>query len=120
MPDEDMRKYVRIEKEMLVRVTERHLSPAETREMETITKNLAEGGIFVEMEDPPPKGTIVEVEFTPPHAQHPIRTLGIVRWNSTEESNPGAGIKFAPVNAKDREHLMNLVKDLKNTPPPDA
>ncbi|MBN1808556.1 MAG: PilZ domain-containing protein [Planctomycetes bacterium] len=116
MTGEDMRKYVRIEKEMLVRITERHLSPEETNEIETTTKNLGEGGLFVEMDNPPPKGTIVEVEFTPPHGQHPISTLGIVRWSTKEPPAAGAGIKFAPVNEKDREHLINLVKNLKKKP----
>jgi len=111
-----MRKYVRIEKEMLVRITERHLSAEETREMETVTKNLGEGGIFVEMDDPPAKGTIVEVEFTPPHGQKSIRTLGIVRWRSTEAPGAGAGIKFAPVNEQDREKLLNLVRGARHKP----
>jgi len=113
---ENLRKYVRVDKEMQVRVIERHLSPAETRQIETVTRNLGEGGVFVEIEKPPAKGTIVEVEFVLGEEQKPIRTLGIVRWTSTSGDMVGAGIKFAPVNEADRANLLNLVKKLKKKP----
>lgn len=117
MAVEDLRRYVRIEKQMLVRIVERHLSAAETREIKTVTKNLAEGGIFVEMDNPPAKGTIVEVEFTPPHGQRSIRTLGIVRWSTTGKPSSGAGIKFAPVSERDRSRLLTLVRQVKRAKP---
>ena len=116
MQHEDMRKYVRIDQEMVVSVTERHVSKEEENRVETTCRNLGEGGVFIEMQNPPPKGTIVEIEFVPPHAQKPIKTLGLVRWNTTEPPTPGMGIRFAPVDESERENLLNLVRRAKTEP----
>jgi len=117
MGEEDLRKYLRIARELVVSVRERHVSREEERQVEARTRNLGEGGVFIEMADPPPKGTIVEIEFAPPGGGEPVRTLGIVRWNTGGPPAPGMGVRFAPFDEEERRRLAALVRDIAEEEP---
>jgi hypothetical protein len=73
------REYPRIRRKCGASVRERHVDESKAQELETAVSDLGEGGIFVEMKSPPPKGTVLKLEFTVPGRQDCARVLGVVR-----------------------------------------
>ena len=103
------REYPRIRRRFVASVRERHVDESKAQEMETAVSDLGEGGIFVEMKSPPPKGTILELEFTVPGRQDCTRVLGIVRWREKAGPHAGVGIRFAPIGEEERADIARLV-----------
>ncbi len=95
-------------------VRERHTDSSNVKELEASVSDLGEGGMFVEMKDPPPKGTILEVEFTMPGRSERTRVLGIVRWREKAGPRAGVGVRFAPIGQDERTTLARII------PPGDA
>ncbi len=67
------------------------------------SKNLSLGGLFVEIAEPLPVQTTVQVRFRVPTQPEPIDVTGEVRW--VERAQPGSpagmGIRFAGLRARD-------------------
>ena len=64
-----------------------------------ITRDISAGGVFVATYDPPPPGTVIELELALPTAPERFRITGIVRWvrdlsASCEGCPPGSGIEW--------------------------
>ena len=104
------RRYVRVKKRLLAKVLEKHIDPEKVRSIETFVGDLGQGGVFIEMEDPPPRGTILEIEFDLPDTSTHVRTLGIVRWSAPDGDPPGAGVRFAPMPDDVKADIGRLVK----------
>jgi len=72
-------------------------------------ENLSEGGIFVATHAVQPVGTRLEVVFTLPGLNRPIRVQGDVRWvrpySETSDSPAGMGLRFVSLAAPDAEAI---------------
>lgn len=91
-------------------VRERHIDPSKVKELRAAVSDLGEGGVFIQMKDPPPKGTILEVEFEIPGRASKTRMLGIVRWREKAGPRAGVGVRFAPIGEAERAELARLVR----------
>lgn len=107
---EELRRYRRVRKSLVVSVKERHVDPDKVRAFESVTRDLGEGGLFIESKDPPPKGTILEVEFEVPETGEKITTLALVRWTNTAADTPGMGVRLARFKSDDLEAFSRYVQ----------
>ena len=105
----DSRDYPKIRQKFVASVRERHVDASQVKEIEAGVSDLGEGGIFVEMPDPPPKGTILELEFSGPGGSDTMRVLGIVRWREKAGPNAGVGVRFAPIGEDERANISKLI-----------
>ena len=81
------------------------------------TRNVNEGGLFIETETPPPMETRVALEFKLPGSGEPIRARGRVAWirdASPEEGPAGMGVEFEQLGAEARKHIDALVRELRS------
>lgn len=81
------------------------------------TRNVNEGGLFIETETPPPMETRVALEFKLPGSGEPIRARGRVAWirdASPEEGPAGMGVEFEQLGAEARKHIDALVRQLRS------
>lgn len=82
------------------------------------TRNVNEGGLFIETETPPPMETRVALEFKLPGRDAPIRARGRVAWirdASPEEGPAGMGVEFEQLGPEARQHIDALVRQLRAT-----
>lgn len=76
------------------------------KEFQTLwTKDLSKGGLFVEIETPPPLRTEVEVRLILPEGQARLRGTVVHRTESGEASPAGMGLELAPFSPEDRRAL---------------
>ncbi len=81
------------------------------------TRNVNEGGLFIETEAPPPMETRVALEFQLPGSEEPIRARGRVAWirgASPEEGPAGMGVEFEQLGSEARQHIDALVRKLRS------
>ena len=104
------RRYVRVKKRLLAKVLEKHVDPEKVKSIEAFVGDLGQGGVFIEMEDPPPRGTILEIEFDLPETKKHVKTLGIVRWSAPDGDPPGVGVRFAPIPDDVKDDIGQLVQ----------
>ncbi len=91
MPSYNRRDYSRLDYETDVVIRHRG------RELEGISLNISQGGMFVEAE-PLPLGEKVTAIFELPDLDAPIEAEAIVRWNS-RDIRPGIGLQFTGLRA---------------------
>jgi uncharacterized protein (TIGR02266 family) len=96
------RRYRRVDSAFVTKVVERHVDARKVRTLEAQMINLSVGGVYVQFNDPPPKGTIVEVHFSLPNRRDDVVALGLVRW-SRRGRDAGMGVRFCHIEegAKD-------------------
>ncbi len=78
--------------------------------MRAAISDLGESGMFMEMSDPPPKGTILEVEFELPGSAARKKVLGIVRWREKAGPRAGVGVRFAPIGPGERSDIRQIIR----------
>jgi uncharacterized protein (TIGR02266 family) len=66
------------------------------------TENLSTGGTFVATNRELPVGTTVQLVLGFPGLLEPIRIEGVVKWTRGQTDGAGAGIEFAPGEARDQ------------------
>lgn len=86
-------------------------------------RNINEGGLFVESNNPLEVGTQVQLKFYLPDLESPIETIGEVLWVGDSSSNKngntpspgkkGMGIVFKELNKENKAAINLLVKELK-------
>jgi uncharacterized protein (TIGR02266 family) len=83
------------------------------------TRDINEGGLFIETDNPRPPGTLVSMQFNLPGSDEPIRTEGlVVRVNDGSDGNPsGMGIEFDELEGEDRKRIDQLVRTLRTGMP---
>jgi type IV pilus assembly protein PilZ len=81
-------------------------------------RNINEGGIFVETETPPERGTTVDLQFRLPGDEEPVRVRGsVVRVSRGDGGDPpGMGIVFEDLDPPTRERINGLVRSLRAAP----
>ncbi len=82
-------------------------------------RNLNEGGIFIESENPHPLGTALKLQFQIPGSEDPIRVSGVVvRVSEGSAVDPaGMGIEFENLDAEARSMIDELVRSLRSDGP---
>jgi uncharacterized protein (TIGR02266 family) len=79
------------------------------------SRNINEGGLFVETETPPPTDTRVSLQFQLPGCDEPIEARGRVAWirAASDEGPAGMGVEFEQLGADARRHIDSLVRRLR-------
>lgn len=78
-------------------------------------RNINEGGIFVESDDPQALGTEVGLQFRLPGSEEPIEARGLVVHVSdgSQDGMRGMGIEFGELDAETRLRVNDLVRALR-------
>jgi type IV pilus assembly protein PilZ len=81
------------------------------------TRDINEGGLFIETEKPRSIGTEVTMRFNLPGSEDGIETVGrVVRISSGDElSPPGMGIEFDDLTDEDRTRINALIRSLRSS-----
>lgn len=79
------------------------------------TRDINEGGLFIETEKPKLIGTEVTMRFNLPGSGDGVETIGrVVRISSGDEfSPPGMGIEFDELTDADRSRINELIRALR-------
>jgi type IV pilus assembly protein PilZ len=78
-------------------------------------RNINEGGLFVETDNPPSLGASVALQFQIPGSDEPIHVMGrVVRvCDATHREGPGMGIEFENLDSQSRDLINELVRQLR-------
>ncbi len=101
MPGDGPRKFARIPLSCRIRIS----VPGMERFFIEYSRNLSEGGMFIQTSNPRPVGTCVYLEFSLKNGDELVRVKAEVVWTrSLEESNdsnpPGMGLKFLDMDER--------------------
>lgn len=78
------------------------------------TRNINEGGLFIETEAPLELGERVRLQFQLPGSEQPIRARGRVAWvRGSEQGAPGMGIEFEDLDRAARQRIDELIRALR-------
>lgn len=79
------------------------------------TRDINEGGLFIETDKPRPVGTEVTMHFNLPGSSDSIRTIGtVVRTSFGDDSTPpGMGIEFDDLTREASTHIDAIVRALR-------
>jgi uncharacterized protein (TIGR02266 family) len=82
------------------------------------TRDINEGGLFIETEKPRPTGTEVALRFKLPGSTEPMQTVGRVVWvrSASDQEPAGMGIEFDELTNEDRDRINNMIRSLRNGP----
>ena len=80
-----------------------------------LTDNVSEGGLFVATHDLLPIGSVVELEFSLPDDDDPIRVEAEVRWHrrvsrQNYDIMPGFGAEFVDIDPSSRGSLEAFIE----------
>ncbi len=80
------------------------------------TRDINEGGLFIETEKPRPAGTEVCLHFNLPGSDQTVKTNGtVVRvCDGTDGSTAGMGIEFEELPPKARAHINQVIRTLRS------
>jgi len=79
------------------------------------TRNVNEGGLFIETENPPPTDTRVALQFKLPGSDVPLQARGRVAWvqSAGEDGPAGMGVEFENLGHDAHARIDELVRGLK-------
>jgi len=79
------------------------------------TRNINEGGLFIETENPPPTDTRVSLQFKLPGSDAPIHARGRVAWVQPSGTGEpaGMGVEFESLGSEARARIDDIVRGLK-------
>jgi uncharacterized protein (TIGR02266 family) len=80
------------------------------------SRNINEGGVFIETETPPAPDTRVALNFQLPGSDEPIQARGRVAWirPASAEGPAGMGVEFEHLSADARARIDSLVRRLRS------
>jgi uncharacterized protein (TIGR02266 family) len=83
------------------------------------SQNINEGGMFIEMEEPPALETPVQLQFCLPGEPQPLRVQGRVAWvrerkPDAPEGPAGVGIEFQNLDQETRDTINRIVRQLRD------
>ncbi len=77
-------------------------------------KDISKVGLFISIARPFEKGAVLDIKFTLPDANYPIKVKGKVVWSRSEPEGVskmrGMGVKFLNLAPWDEEALRNFVE----------
>jgi uncharacterized protein (TIGR02266 family) len=84
------------------------------------TRDINEGGLFIETEKPQEQGTEVTMHFNLPGSDETVSTVGrVVHVTRGDAMNPpGMGIEFEELSPDDRRRIDVLIRSLRIGSPP--
>ena len=79
------------------------------------TRNVNEGGLFIETDTPPPPDTRVSLQFKLPGSDLPIQARGRVAWTQPagRDEPAGMGVEFESLGSDARARIDEIVRGLK-------
>ena len=82
------------------------------------TRDINEGGLFIETDKPHAPGTEVTMQFQLPGSRDALQTVGrVVRVTAAALGRPGGmGIEFDELTAEDRRKIDQIVRRLRSEP----
>ena len=82
------------------------------------TRDINEGGLFIETEKPCPTGTEVAMNFHLPGSSEALQTAGrVIRISSGQDGGPcGMGIEFDDLTDEARSKINTLIRGLRAGP----
>ena len=80
------------------------------------TRDINEGGLFIETDKPRPRGTAVSLHFSLPGSDRALKTTGTVVHVSdgSDGSTAGMGIEFEDLSEDARTHINGLIRALRS------
>lgn len=84
------------------------------------TRDINEGGLFIETEKPRSTGTEVAMHFNLPGNWEALHTIGRVVWvrSAGGVAPAGMGIEFDELTLEDRERINEMIRSLRSRPLP--
>ena len=81
------------------------------------TRDINEGGLFIETEKPRPVGTVVSLHFNLPGSDRTVKTEGtVVRVSDGQEGRTaGMGIEFEELPPEARAHINQVIRTLRSS-----
>jgi len=78
-------------------------------------RNVNEGGLFIETEEPPEIGSAIALEFQIPETEAPIQVMGrVVRLSDgLGHEPPGMGVQFENLDAEASATINELIRGLR-------
>ena len=82
------------------------------REVDAWIHTVSTGGLFIEIDPPPESGAILDVAFSLPERDAPVRSKVQVRWAGTVRADgaSGVGTQFLDLNADDNAAIGDYVE----------
>ena len=79
------------------------------------TRNINEGGVFIETDCPGEIDTVVHLRFRLPGTREALKVTGRVAWiePGADGKPEGMGVEFENLSASDRERINDLVARLR-------
>ena len=79
------------------------------------TRNINEGGLFIETDSPPAPGTRVSLQFQLPGGFEPIQARGRVAWiePASTDGPAGMGVEFEHLSSDARGRIDEIVRHLR-------
>jgi len=80
------------------------------------TRDINEGGLFIETDKPRENGTEVSMQFHLPGSEEVIQTVGRVVHTTPGDASgpPGMGIEFEELSSEAREQINALIRALRS------
>jgi len=100
-----------------VKLLVRYRSPTEFDDFESECIDLSRSGAFIRSDDPPPRGTLLRVEWEVDGAP-PVHAAARVVWcrDGGDGVEPGMGVKFTRVHGNGEEVLEGIVHAHRSKP----
>jgi len=79
------------------------------------TRDINEGGVFIETEDPQEIGTTVDLQFHLPGSADPLKAAGlVVRQTDGRDGEPvGMAVEFESLPVEARERINDLIRAMR-------
>jgi len=104
-PKDERREFLRIP------VTTRVKFKDGDREEILFTDDLSEGGLFLKSENPPFKGTVLDLEISIPNVDKLVVLKGEVAWRL---EGKGCGVKFLRVTQAQKKMIKSFIENRAN------
>ena len=79
------------------------------------TRNINEGGVFIETDTPAELDSAVLLQFQLPGSREPLKVSGRVVRIAEDEETPGMGVEFEDLTQHDRARIDALVQQLRGS-----
>ena len=80
------------------------------------SRDLNEGGIFIETDRPLEPESEVHLQFRIPGDDEPLRVRGRVAWSARGGPRSGMGVEFEALPPEARERINDLVRRMRSRP----
>ena len=81
------------------------------------TRDINEGGLFIETEEPEAIGATIDLQFQLPGSSDPIKAVGTVvrRNDGSAPGQLGMGIEFESLSPETRARINELIRSMRST-----